>query len=220
MRVVIIGASGHGLVLADVIQICSQFKLVGFLDSNESAALTRDLPGPVIGSPNDIVEFAEKFRIKGFFLGIGDNYRRRQCWDAVRARLPEAAFPALVHPMASISPSAKLSQGTVVLAGAVVGTMAKLGCGVLLNTLSNLDHHGEMAPFSSLAPGAHTGGCVTVGEYSAVSLGANVLHGKTIGSNSIVGAGALVTTDIPDNVTAYGVPARIIRKRNLGEKYL
>ena len=47
-----------------------------------------------------------------------------------------------------------------------------------------------------------------------VWIGANVtiLSGITIGDNTIIGAGSLVTHDIPNDVIAYGNPARVIRK--------
>lgn len=39
-----------------------------------------------------------------------------------------------------------------------------------------------------------------------------VMPGVTIGENSIIGAFSFVTEDIPDNVVAFGVPAKVIRK--------
>jgi acetyltransferase-like isoleucine patch superfamily enzyme len=45
-----------------------------------------------------------------------------------------------------------------------------------------------------------------------------IMPGITIGSNSRIGAFSFVTTDIPDNVLAYGVPARVIRPLTTEEK--
>ena len=45
-----------------------------------------------------------------------------------------------------------------------------------------------------------------------------ILPGVHIGSGSIIGAGAVVTKDIPDNAIAAGVPARVIRFRDGGAK--
>ena len=42
------------------------------------------------------------------------------------------------------------------------------------------------------------------------------MPGITIGDNSVIGAGSVVTNDIPDNVVAFGVPCRVIRE--IGEK--
>jgi len=77
-----------------------------------------------------------------------------------------------------------------------------------------------MEAWSSLGPGAIAGGRVRVGERSAINLGAKVVNDISIGHDTLVGAGAVVTEDIPDNVVAYGVPCRVIRERKPGEKYI
>jgi acetyltransferase-like isoleucine patch superfamily enzyme len=47
---------------------------------------------------------------------------------------------------------------------------------------------------------------------ASVGTSSTILCGVTIGENSIVGAGSVVTKDIPPNVVAAGVPARVLRK--------
>lgn len=59
-----------------------------------------------------------------------------------------------------------------------------------------------------------------MGAYSAVSLGAAVLPGVSIGEHSVIGAGAVVVRDIPGKVVSFGVPSKVIRSREIGEKYL
>jgi maltose O-acetyltransferase len=39
-----------------------------------------------------------------------------------------------------------------------------------------------------------------------------LLCGVTIGNNVVIGAGSIVTKDIPDNVIAYGNPCKVVRK--------
>ncbi len=39
-----------------------------------------------------------------------------------------------------------------------------------------------------------------------------IMPGVTVGENSVVGAFSFVTKDIPDNVVAFGIPAKLIRK--------
>lgn len=46
--------------------------------------------------------------------------------------------------------------------------------------------------------------------------GVQILPGVHIGENSVIGAGSVVTHDIPANVVAYGVPCKVIRE--IGEK--
>ena len=52
---------------------------------------------------------------------------------------------------------------------------------------------------------------VTLGDNVWIGDGATVCKGVTIGINSIIGAGAVVTNDIPDNVIAAGNPARVVK---------
>ncbi len=49
-------------------------------------------------------------------------------------------------------------------------------------------------------------------EGASVGSSSTILCGVTIGKNAIIGAGAVVTKDVPDNAIAAGVPARILRK--------
>ena len=219
-RVAIIGASDHGVVLADAVLAGSVFELGGFFDASETVRDRVDLPAPVLGTAISSCEQLRALGIDGILLGIGDNFSRQQCWERLRKVLPEFYFPILIHPAASVSRRARLADGVVVLAGAVVGPEAVVGECVLLNTRSSLDHHGKMAAFASLAPGVCTGGRVSIGEGSAICLEAQVIHGRRVGANSVVGAGSLVLRDIPENSLAWGVPARVIRQRAPGERYL
>ncbi|MEJ2582051.1 MAG: DapH/DapD/GlmU-related protein [Acidobacteriota bacterium] len=46
-----------------------------------------------------------------------------------------------------------------------------------------------------------------------VGIGASIVDSVTIGRNSVIGAGSVVTKDVPPGVVAYGVPARVVRRR-------
>lgn len=53
---------------------------------------------------------------------------------------------------------------------------------------------------------------VRIGKNCWLGAGVTVVPGVTIGDNTVVGAGAVVTKDLPANVVAVGVPARVIRQ--------
>jgi acetyltransferase-like isoleucine patch superfamily enzyme len=106
------------------------------------------------------------------------------------------------------------------LPGAIVAASADIGEFCIVNTKASLDHDGIMEAFSSFAPAVTAGGEVTIRQFAAVLLGANISHSISIGEHSVVGAGSLVLRDIPDRVVAYGLPARVIRTREIGEPYL
>lgn len=51
----------------------------------------------------------------------------------------------------------------------------------------------------------------TISDYVTVGAAANILPGVYIGTNSIIGASALVTKDVPPNKVVMGIPGRIVR---------
>ncbi|MFT8890036.1 MAG: DapH/DapD/GlmU-related protein [Ethanoligenens sp.] len=57
---------------------------------------------------------------------------------------------------------------------------------------------------------------VRIGKNVWIGSGVQILPGITIGNYSVIGAGSVVTSDIPPNVVAYGVPCKVIRE--IGEK--
>ena len=106
------------------------------------------------------------------------------------------------------------------MAGAVVNSSATVGRFCIINTRASVDHNSHLEDFSSIAPGATLAGNVRVGAYSAICLQACVAEKISIGSHTVVGAGSVVLNDLPDQVIAYGTPARTVRTRNQGDRYL
>jgi len=53
---------------------------------------------------------------------------------------------------------------------------------------------------------------VTIKKGAVVSVGCIIIAGVTIGENSIVGAGSVVTQDVPDYCVVVGNPARVVKK--------
>jgi sugar O-acyltransferase (sialic acid O-acetyltransferase NeuD family) len=134
--------------------------------------------------------------------------------------VPDFPFVTAIHPSAQLGHNVRIGNGSVVMAGAVINSDAHVGEFCIVNTNASLDHDCSMGDFSCLLPGATVGGDTRIGRFSVVALGARVIHGITIGEHVVVGAGATVLSDLPDQCVAVGTPARIVRKREPGEKYL
>ena len=188
-RLIIIGAGGHGRVVADATD-----QPVVFLDDNLK------LDG-VIGSINQLEQIKKRGDV--IVVGIGDNKIRMENLSKIQ----EAA--TIIHSTAVISKSATIGDGTVVFANVVINPNSAIGRGCILNTSSTVDHDCIIGDGVHISPGAHLGGNTTVGDCSWIGIGASVKHDVTIGKNVIVGAGAAVVNDIPDGVTVVGVPAKV-----------
>ena len=219
-KIVVIGAAGHGLAVADAILANGCFTLIGFIDEDLSRSENLGI-APVIGRNADLPHFIDKFGINAVVVAIGDNFVRKLVTEKIRNLAPiDVAFPSVIHPAATIGRKASIGEGSVILAGAVVGPGAVVGNGCLVNTGACLDHHGRMGDYASLSQGAILGGGVIIGEGSAVCTGATINHGKIVGKWSVVGAGALVLDDVPHSVLSYGIPADVHRSRKPNERYL
>jgi sugar O-acyltransferase (sialic acid O-acetyltransferase NeuD family) len=123
-----------------------------------------------------------------------------------------------IHPNAYISGRAVLGRGVVCAAGCIIAPGSFISEGVIVNTGAIIDHDCSVGSYSHIAPAAKLAGNVVVGAGSWIGLGAAVLEKRIIGEMTVIGAGAIVTKDIPSGVVAYGVPAKI-RRINRGESY-
>lgn len=206
MKIVVLGASGHGQVVADVIfQMWTrgrEMELVGYLDDNKALTGTRLLGLPVLGTLADLPATPHDCVI----LGIGDNADRARLYAELTAA--RKRFVTAIHPTAVLAPDVVVGAGSVLCAGTVVNPGAHIGENAILNTCASIDHHCEMGAHSHVAPGVHLAGRVCVGEGAFVGIGACAVPGVSIGAWSTVGAGAAVTQDVPERVTVAGVPAR------------
>lgn len=191
----IIGAGGHGRVLADIAQAMG-YSDIAFLDA-AFPDLSRSGVWDVIGTPADIDDGAE------YALGIGHNQTRIRLLGSFPSDLV-----TLIHPSAIVSPHAEIGAGSVICAGALIGAFSRIGQGCIVNTGASVDHDCVLSDGVHISPGVSLGGGVFVGPRTWVGIGAVVREYKSIGSDVMVGAGAAVTRDVADGARMGGVPAK------------
>lgn len=207
MKVMVVGAGGHGRVVADIVLESGLATDVDFLD-DRFPGLQSTGPWPVVGVLADMRRMVDAY--SGCVIAFGDWQARRRAHELLRGLGVPVLTP--VHPSAVVSRHAVLGEGSVVCAGAVVGVLARIGRGCIVNTGATVDHDCRLADWVHVCPGAHLSGSVVVGEGAWIGVGAVVRQGATIGARVTVGAGAACVTDLPDDVVAVGVPARPRRR--------
>lgn len=142
---------------------------------------------------------------------VGTNALRRKLVSRIEGLSPELVPWSLRHPSAQVGRSVEIGAGTLLAPGAVVTTRLRIGRHCIVNANAAVHHDCLIGNFVNINPAATVCGTVQLEDGVYVGAGATVIPGKSIGANSIIGAGAVVTTDIPANVTAVGVPARVIK---------
>jgi sugar O-acyltransferase (sialic acid O-acetyltransferase NeuD family) len=213
-RIILWGASGHAKVLREVVE-SQGFELVAVFDNDP------DVAPPFPDVP--LYVGVEGFQSWKRDVGQGTLYGLvaiggARGWDRVRIQREleiQGVEPVTaLHATAHVAANAMIGSGTQVLAHSTVCVEVFTGTGCILNTKSSVDHESRLGDGVHLAPGATLAGCVTVGDFTLIGPGAIVLPRVRIGSNVIIGAGSVVTRNLPDNVVAYGAPARV-RRENL-----
>jgi acetyltransferase EpsM len=191
-RIVIVGAGSQGAIVADILE-CAGTPAIGFVD---------DTPGKnVLGTIDELRDIEHD----AIIVAIGDNRLRRGLVE----KLAGEKLATAIHPFTSIAASATIGDGSMISAGAIVQLNAVIGRSAILNTKASVDHDTVVGDFAHISLGSTIGANVRIGEETLVAAGATVVSRMTIGARSVIGAGAVVVRDIPDDVTAFGVPARV-----------
>lgn len=205
-KLAIIGASGHGKVVAD---LAEQLGYTVFFFDDAWPQLNKNSRWSVVG--NTAAFLREPQGYAGAIIAIGNNTTRKKI--ALMLAEKNVQMPTLVHPNATVSGYAHIGAGTVVFARTVVNADVRVGQGVILNTGCTVDHDCQIGDYAHVSPGANLAGEVTIGELAWVGIGACVRQQASIGAGAIVGAGAVVVKNVPAGAVVVGSPAKPLVKK-------
>jgi sugar O-acyltransferase (sialic acid O-acetyltransferase NeuD family) len=211
MALVILGAGGHGRVVAETAQ-ASGVPVLGFVDEDPARLEERPLGLPVFGR-TALLE-SGSLAADAIALGVGRNAVRLALLR--RFQGSRWAMPIIIHPRSWCSPTAVIGAGSLLMANATVQTACRIGAAVIVNTNASVDHDCVLGDGVHISPGAHLAGDVMVGEGTHIGLGASVIEGIRIGANCLIAAGAVVVRDVPDGQRVAGVPARPMPRQEHG----
>ena len=200
-NVVIIGASGHAKVIADIV-IKSGDNVVGFLDDNIEIG-TSILGYEVLGKVELCKSIADEHKDYKFIIGIGNNNIRRMISNKY-----ELNYYTAIHPSSIIGINVKIGYGTTVMAGCVINVDTKIGAHCIANTCSSIDHDCQINDYVHICPGAVLAGNVNIGSQSWIGIGSTIKNNVTITNDVLIGAGSVVVKNIEENGIYIGIPAR------------
>lgn len=200
-KLIIIGASGHGKVIADTAIKMNKWQSIAFLDDDESIKTSMGLE--VIGKTADAFTYKDE---ADFFVAIGNNATR----EKVQEKLIEEGLNvvSLIHPSAVIGTDVEIGIGTVLMVAVVINSSSRIGKGCIINTSSSLDHDNIIEDYVHISPGVRTAGSVVIGKSTWLGIGSVISNNVNICSGCKVGAGAVVVKDITEPGTYVGVPVR------------
>ncbi len=205
-HLVLIGGGEHARVIAETVRAAGSYHLHGYVDPNVCPAIEA-LGVPRLGDDAALAAHPDAVLLLAFG-SVGPSDRRALAAGTLAAEGRE--FATVIHPHASVSPSAVIGDGTVIFAGAVVQTGARVGAHCVVNSGAVVEHDVQLADHVQLAPGAVIGGGASIGAGTFIGLRAGVRDHVRVGARTTVGMGAAVVQDLPDGVLAVGVPARIV----------
>jgi sugar O-acyltransferase (sialic acid O-acetyltransferase NeuD family) len=215
-EVLIIGAGGHGKELLSYIRdLAAQGERVrvrGFVDENKSR-------GPfsaseILGGFDDLRSFLQQHTdtVFRYITAVGDNQVRENFVEKIESLKMKSLTPwTLHHPRAIVGHNAEIGAGSCLAPGSIITTQVKMGKHCILNVNASISHDCVIGDFTNINPGAVICGNVRIGHGCYIGAGATIIDKVSIGEWTVVGAGAVVIDDLPDHVTAVGVPATIIK---------
>lgn len=209
MKIVIIGASGFGKEVLDILRHDPDNEVVGFIDKNEELFGSKINGVPVLGNDALLAKLSSE-GVSSAVVAIGDFRVRRKLFDLASGY--GYKLINVIHTSACISQSAELGRGIIIYGGVVINTNVHIGDNVLLNSGATIGHDTKVESDVNINPGVDIAGRVLIKRGAYIGISASIIENITIGEGSIVGAGAVVIRDVPDNVVATGVPAEVIKQ--------
>lgn len=207
-KIIVIGSGGQAEVVIDILQEMNKYEILG-LTTNEKTPYDNILGVPVLGDDSVLDSYFNN-GVKKLAMAVGgfrNNTLRKKLFLHFKSK--GFSFVNAIHPFTSISRTVSLGEGVIAYQGVVINTKAVIGDNCILALNSSVGHSTTIESHSLISAGANVGADAVVGSESLIAIGAKIVSGAKVGKNVLVAAGAVVVNDIPDNVSVFGIPAKV-----------
>lgn len=205
----IIGAGGFGREVAWLVERINEIEptwnIKGFIDDNESRWGTKENDYVVLGGCDYLKTLGEVYAV----CAIGAAKVRKSVIEKIQES--SIKFATLIDPSALISKRVEVGEGTIICANSILTVDIKIGKHVIINLDCTIGHDDIIDDFVTIYPSVNVSGNVHLGECSELGTGMQIIQGKTVAKNTIIGAGAVVVRDIEVSGIYVGSPAKKIK---------
>jgi acetyltransferase EpsM len=205
-KLLILGSYIFAEEVADIADETPGFAVSGFVENIDRGRCATLVLGKAVHWVDDLKELSADHHL---ICGIGTTKRRGYVEQVAHYGMP---FATLVHPSARVSHTSRIGAGSILSVNTIVAAQSTVGSHVIMNRGASIGHHTVVGDFVTIGPGANIAGACTIHDGCYVAMGATIIDRVRIGANSIVGAGAVVTKDVPPDVQVMGVPARVVKE--------
>ncbi|GHV39951.1 acetyltransferase [Clostridia bacterium] len=205
-KLVIVGAGGHGRVVADIARLSSRYTQIVFADDIATGLFDGQ---EIVGTTAEVINDESVRNDSDVFIAVGNCSKRKKLTELFWRN--GFCIATLIHPKSVIASNVVINEGTVVMANAVINSGSIIGRGVIVNTAATIDHDNEISDFVHISSGVHISGTVKIGSGTWVGVGTIVSNNQSICDDCIIGAGTVVVRDITEKGTYVGVPAKKIK---------
>lgn len=210
----IYGAGGFGMEVAFLIEeinkVALQWNIVGYIDDEEAKYDKTFYRYDVLGGRNFLLSIRNDVAVA---VAVGSPIARRNVVAAISKANIE--FPVLIHPNVVLSPTVRIGHGSIICAGNILTVEITIGKHVHLNLDCTVGHGAVLGDCVTVNPSVNISGDATLGSYSNIGTASQIIEGVSVGENVVLGAGAVVIRDIPSHTVAVGVPAQVIKQRQV-----
>lgn len=210
-KLVVIGASGFGREVAWLIerinQVAPQWELIGFLDDSPQKAEAVINGYSVLGPVSAAANYSDAY----FICAIGSAAIRKNVVEQLK-RCHDIKFATIIDPNVVISKHVSVGEGAIICAGSIITVDITIGCHVIINLSCTIGHDSQILDYCTLYPCVNVSGNVRLNRCIELGTGVQIIQGKSICQDVIIGAGAVVVNDIKQSGTYVGVPAKLCTK--------